>query len=367
MLMLLVLVCLLFGMWCVAYVQKSGLLKKYPEKEYLAEDESAERPLYNQLTDDEKSLYTAVYRGINNFSDVISLPYDASGDEYTKIYCLLEKQESGLFWLDSTFYTAQRLRDAKMVYRTEDAEELKSMKLKFDKAVSKAMSGIAQSMTEYEKALYIHDYIVKNCRYSADDAEGLKATAYGCLVDGQAHCEGYAKAFHHLSTEAGMNCVVVTGVTDDGENHAWNQLEIDGSWYNLDVTWDDTDVEADARHIYFLCDDAEMSKTHIPDENNFFVPFPCVDENGYYMRENLYISDMAEAENAVRQENNAGKTAIELKFSSKNAYDEFRRIYIEGKAIFDILMETRSGILGGSFVITLKENEKALCMTVIIS
>ena len=39
----------------------------------------------------------------------------------------------------------------------------------------------------------------------------------------------------------GLESQLITGITDKGENHAWNQVKVDGDWYNSDVTWADTD------------------------------------------------------------------------------------------------------------------------------
>ena len=71
-------------------------------------------------------------------------------------------------------------------------------------------------MTEFEKELAIHDYIVNNCRY---DIENLKEgttppedyTAYGVLVNGMAVCEGYAKAMKLMLDRVNIPSLVVAG------------------------------------------------------------------------------------------------------------------------------------------------------------
>lgn len=55
-------------------------------------------------------------------------------------------------------------------------------------------------------------------------------------------CEAYARAFKVLCDNAGIPCVLVDGNAYNGEgaeNHMWNYVKVDGSWYAVDVTWND--------------------------------------------------------------------------------------------------------------------------------
>ena len=64
-------------------------------------------------------------------------------------------------------------------------------------------------------------------------------TAYGCLVEGMAVCEGYSKAFQYLcdlsSFKDKVECHSVSGVTSGP--HMWNVVAMeDGYNYLVDVT-----------------------------------------------------------------------------------------------------------------------------------
>lgn len=65
-------------------------------------------------------------------------------------------------------------------------------------------------------------------------------TAYGALKDGLANCSGYALAFDLLAKRAGLPSLVVQGFLEtDGdlrEGHAWNMVQLEGKWYQIDVT-----------------------------------------------------------------------------------------------------------------------------------
>ncbi|HEY0030802.1 MAG TPA: transglutaminase domain-containing protein [Bacteroidia bacterium] len=71
------------------------------------------------------------------------------------------------------------------------------------------------------------------------------------LRNKRAVCEGYAVLFKELCKAAGINCLLVEGRASENKdkikklrnrksfstNHTWNKVEINGSWYYVDVTW----------------------------------------------------------------------------------------------------------------------------------
>ncbi len=255
------------------YAYDSGVFDKRPKAEYLTSEEAALRPYYRQLSKSEKSVYEAIYRGIQEHEEYIELPVEISGDDYSRIYCMLEKQEGEAFYIDSSYYTADQLVTAKVIYRTTE-KDAKSKSHELDMAADEVLDGLPKRAGEAETARFIHDRLIESCKYVADDTSGYTSTAYGCLVNGRANCEGYAKAFDMLAARCGLEAVLITGSTDDGENHAWNQVRIGDDWYNVDVTWDDGDSGGVTRWTYCLCSDKEIAKTHFPD-NEDFEPFEC--------------------------------------------------------------------------------------------
>ncbi|MDE5770873.1 MAG: hypothetical protein K2I06_04455 [Ruminococcus sp.] len=342
------------------FVKDSGVFEPYPDAEYLKSEKVASRPVYEFLDEKEKAVYSALYNGVDEKKTEIPLPYEVSGDVYSKIYCIFEKQEGGFFYIDSTYYTAEKVRNAQIVLR-EDTDGISQKITEFEQSAEKALLN-APTASDYEKALYIHDYIINTCEYNVGEDYKYSSTAYGCLVDGQANCEGYAKAFSYLAERMGLVSVLVTGKTDKGENHAWNQVKIDGEWYNLDVTWDDMDIPEEARKVYFLCNDDTFVRTHIA-ENTYFQPFECTaTENNYYVKNGLFANNAKEADDIIRREIARGNTRIDLKFSDADAYRSFKKDYVEGQLMFDIVLE--SGYSGGEQIsVTLRETEEEYCLT----
>lgn len=346
------------------YVKKSGYFEDYPEAEYLTGEEEAERPVYSRLSQKEQAVYAALYRGICEKKTEIDLPFEIDGELYSKLYCILEKQEGELFYIDSSYYTAIEIKTATIMLREDSPESITEKENELAMIIDKIMSALPTGGDDFEKALYIHDYIVANCRYERENETGYASTAYGCLVEKIANCEGYAKAFACLAKEAGLNAILVTGTTDNGENHAWNQVKIGENWYNLDATWDDLDNSADKRHTYFLCSDGDFSKTHFADEIAGGT-YPCErSEENYFVKMDFLIRNMDDADRILRREIALGTNMAELRFSDDAVYAEFVYEYLENERIFDIILEYSSPILGGSVTIDVKENEKENCLAI---
>ena len=70
--------------------------------------------------------------------------------------------------------------------------------------------------------------------------------AYELLDDNRVVCSGYAAIFKACADEAGVKSLYVTGTVpprpgSNNNGHAWNLVNVDGTWKVVDVTWDDTD------------------------------------------------------------------------------------------------------------------------------
>ena len=135
---------------------------------------------------------------------------------------------------------------------------------------------INDSMTQVQKVKAIHDWIVNNVEY---DMENLMNgtippedyTAEGLFENRKAVCDGYSKAFMQMAQYAGFEVIRVTGVGYNSagsvEVHAWNQIKVNGNWYNIDVTWDDPVVMSETTfdnlvYDYFLVPDSSFNRNH---------------------------------------------------------------------------------------------------------
>lgn len=94
----------------------------------------------------------------------------------------------------------------------------------------------------------IHDYICRNVTYY-ENGTWTQHSAYSAICRGSAVCQGYATLFYAMCKQAGIEVRCVAG-TGNGQPHLWNIVKLDGSWYNMDVTWDST--KSGVSYKYFL-------------------------------------------------------------------------------------------------------------------
>ena len=132
------------------------------------------------------------------------------------------------------------------LYYGRTTQVLGEMKL----ALSRRIAELSGNMQKDDKRLFALDaynLLAANCVYDPDGAlrreralEGdLGASAYGALVEGLADSQGFASAYAALCRTAGIPCLVVSG-SEDKTPHFWNIIELDGTYYHVDVSADST-------------------------------------------------------------------------------------------------------------------------------
>lgn len=130
----------------------------------------------------------------------------------------------------------------------------------YEAKVASILKTIPSGLSDMEKALALHDYIVSHCEY---DYTYSRYDSYNLLVNGIAVCQGYTLGYTDLLNRVG---IASKYVVSDPMNHAWNLVQIDGKWYQVDCTWDDPLYTGSpnlggVRHINFLRSDAGITST----------------------------------------------------------------------------------------------------------
>lgn len=99
-----------------------------------------------------------------------------------------------------------------------------------------------------------HDYIINTNEYDSTNVNGKSiyrsSYATGALFEGYAVCSGYADAMALFLDKIGLQNIRVSSDT-----HTWNLVNINNTWYHLDLTWDDPvseDGKNNLSHKYFL-------------------------------------------------------------------------------------------------------------------
>jgi len=222
---------------------------------------------------------------------------------------------------------------------------------------------IRPEMTDLEKELALHDYIVLNTVYDyenflLDSIPDESHNPYGVLINKVAVCDGFARTMHILLNMVGIESEFVLGEADGEKGwygHAWNIVKIDGEYYHLDATFNNIDkdnnkIKNDSiTHTYFNLSDSQISLDHHWEKS---VYPSCNSDSDYFIQiselrgdkiidgDNAYFIDR---ENKIIKMNIADSTTVTL--TDKKAerialYNGFiYYIYISGgeaKAIYKL-------------------------------
>ena len=122
--------------------------------------------------------------------------------------------------------------------------------------------------SDYSKALWLHDWLLEQLDYD----NSLKwSSAESALTRSSGTCQAYERAYAKLLSAAGIENAE-TRDTYDG--HTWNAMKLDGKWYQVDCTWDDSSenyYNFNRKHLYFVLSDELMTIAHQGHNNIYTV------------------------------------------------------------------------------------------------
>ncbi|GAB6140965.1 hypothetical protein JCM14076_16940 [Methylosoma difficile] len=262
------------------------------------------RYYYSQLDAPMQSAYEAMLAGVKNYADTILLNphftlYESAISELVRAVKL---DNPSVFYLASQY---QYSIDGNAIwYKPQylfDRAALQMMEVQLLDTVDNIVNNaIGWGMSDYDKELALHDYLIRNVAYAADsqwqqNPPEIIYTAYGALVNRQAVCSGFAHALKLLLDRCGIDCLVVTGNSFMPDStilisHAWNIVNINQHFYHVDATWDAPTNKnpAELFHHYFNLTDQEIAIDHQWQQD---VPSCYATEYNYFVHQGLNVAD----------------------------------------------------------------------------
>lgn len=149
-------------------------------------------------------------------------------------------------------------------YTLEQVKDMKRQTLNKAKELVRDLG--LPNLSEFERVEAVNAYLMDNCVYPAQEPYSCEShSPYGALIEQSAVCEGYARAAQLIFELCDVSSYYVVGETSGG-GHAWNLVQIDQNWYQLDVTWNDTDASP---NMYFLVTDDYMALSRTWDRQKY--------------------------------------------------------------------------------------------------
>lgn len=91
--------------------------------------------------------------------------------------------------------------------------------------------------SDYDKFKAVTNWIVSNVRYDDNNETKYQHDLTGAVLDGLSVCDGYASTFYYMANAVGLNALFEGGIGNDNRiRHAWNLVQIDGTYYYVDPT-----------------------------------------------------------------------------------------------------------------------------------
>ncbi len=128
-----------------------------------------------------------------------------------------------------------------------------------EKAKEVLRETVTDDMTDLEKqiriAQYVQDFIEYSNEAGADDNKTYPLIYHG-LIKNDGECN-YARTASYLMNNAGLEVRIC-----EGSGHMWNQICLEGKWYEFDCTWNDNKTLADWEWFNKSRSFMEQSKLH---------------------------------------------------------------------------------------------------------
>lgn len=311
------------------------------------ENDDTTRFYYNRLTDNAKLAYTLIVPEIYKHTEKIEIP-KLSDEEFDAVMYAVSYDNPDLVCYGKDCKIINEYTKHYFVPSyTHSAEEHDGVMAQLNAALNSAVAHIPQGYTDYQKEMYIHDFICDRCSYVLDDDGNLKTSPYDVLIKGEAVCEGYARTAQLFLNKLNIPNYIVVGESEnrDGQlvGHMWNVVRIDGENYYLDVTWDDLDsqdVEMDKCYLYFNLNEQLISNDHfniVPAENNC----NSVKDNYFERLGSLYTeygSTVRQSiENDILWNISKGDYTYEMKFTNDEAYSEMSSQLLNSDELLSML------------------------------
>lgn len=286
----------------------------------------AEEYYYGRMPKDKQNTYRAMLAGLMDLSDEILLPQvpTTDGNWLYDVFFQLRLDHPEIFWAVGFKY--RHYKDSpNLILIPEyifDKNKIREHKKALHARVEKLVRPAAK-FSEWDKEKYVHDFICENIRY-----DKLKKTysheIIGPLGHGVGVCEGIAKSVKILCDALGVWCVIAICGNNPEKGikyrHTWNIVRINGQYYHLDATFDNTlgrneDDSVSIRYDYFNLDDKNIFRDHEP----LIAPAPaCPDGSHSYYREKKL--SFTKIEDVYKRALQAARKGREFTFHWRGSY-----------------------------------------------
>lgn len=306
---------------------------------YYAQLEETEKRIYRELLEGIKARQTEIYLSVSD-SEMISKAYRAIGLDHCELFWMHSYETAYQTLYQTADYCVFEVTN---IYSDEEiAEILEAM----EAAWQEVNRMLEEGASSYEKVQAVYTYLIETIEYVESEHDQNLA---GAFWKKECVCAGYTRAAQYLLNRMEIPCIFVSGKTlDDGISHSWNVVEIDDSYYYMDVTNGDQTkfLEGDATELAehktimydYLCPFPKEYEAMFQADKEFVLP-ECTEDYKNFYKMNLGLFDTYDRQKIYEyccMRLDYGAAVIRFKFGNAEAFEAACEEWEEGDAVQDV-------------------------------
>jgi hypothetical protein len=313
-----------------------GDISQKPEEITLSGD--INNHFYSKLSLEQRDIYDIILTGLVFQKERIDIPRREMA-EISSIFGYLLRENPKIFYTN-TFTLSTRSKSTRATV-IPDYKYTRSQITEYTELIERHLQNFEhiKYASDFEKELYVQNYILKNFRYDHNLGE-LAYNVLGLILNRTAVCQGIAFYVKMVLDHLDVHSLVVYGRGNDpttgiSEGHAWNIVRIDGLYYHLDATYNLSLSTRRNRYDYFNLSDFDIKKDHIISDKN--LPLCFTSGQDYYTLYGMTVNGMAALDNYFANAIRHGEKTIIVKvnnvaFSQRNVdmiFDKALQKYVD--------------------------------------
>ncbi len=309
----------------------------------MGDEEPPRKLAYESLDEECKDAYEQIYVGIMNHDERIHM-HSKNVDVIEKAFQAVMADNGGLFWVFGYRYRSMGIAGNTVAITVEpgytmNVDQRAAYQKKIDEAVIDMLSGLPADADDYEKSKYVYETLITRVEYDKNSSNNQNIISV--FINHATVCQGYSDAVAYLLQRLGVPCMIVTGNAGN-EPHAWNILEIDKEFYNLDVTWGNNrfrDMNANEKkridHAYLNITTEEISVNHTIDMK-IDVPLCTGTKANYYRKIKHYFDkfDNEKIGKVIAKDYRKHKKETSLRFANKALLKKTLKYFIDDGKLY---------------------------------
>jgi len=202
--------------------------------------------------------------------EIVLASYNINEQQLNDIFSTVINDYPELFFVSNIYgfkrYSNGQIYSLLPQYNMTKEERSKASK-EYERMVDILVSSVPKNFNDLQKVLYVHDIIDMEAEY---DNSLSNFDVYTMLTQHAGVCQAYTLLFEAVVQKLGIEC---HNAVSDNQNHTWNVVKIDGEYYHVDLTWDDTMYVDMVSHEYFLLSsDTLIAKAEAYDGEGNLLP-----------------------------------------------------------------------------------------------